>query len=49
MRETTSETCADRIRFSLSDASGKLAFGGDGGRGAGRGQGGGKGRGRAAS
>ena len=26
MRETTSETCADRIRFSLSDASGKLAF-----------------------
>ena len=26
MQETTSETCADRIRFSLSDASGKLAF-----------------------
>jgi hypothetical protein len=27
MREATGETCADRIRFSLSDASGKLAFG----------------------
>jgi len=26
MPETTGETCADRIRFSLSDASGKLAF-----------------------
>jgi len=26
MQETRSETCADRIRFSLSDASGKLAF-----------------------
>lgn len=26
MRETTGEACADRIRFSLSDASGKLVF-----------------------